>query len=168
MNPLSSIGGNTPICDRVVNMNQALSVLVTQLHPKGWTSIFSAMLQSSVELHDEQATQKWLFSTGVALGESLALSGDLSLEELQVEINAVLDRMQWGYAELVQKGNEVYVRHMGCPFLIASPPNQIELAGLLLGGLYYQWFTTLGMDPSTEVSVVAEDDSGLLAEISFI
>lgn len=149
-------------------MNQALNVLINQLHPKGWVTLFSGLVQSGVALHGEQAAQKWLFSTGVALGEGLPLSDDLSLEELQLEINKVLDRMQWGYAELVQKGNEVYVRHMGCPFLTSSPPDQIELAGLLLGGLYYQWFTSLGLDPSTEVSVVAEDDTGLLAEITFI
>lgn len=149
-------------------MNQALNVLLSQLHPKGWVTLFSGLVQSGVALHGEQAAQKWLFSTGVALGEGLPLSDDLSLEELQLEINKVLDQMQWGCAELVQKGNEVYVRHMGCPFLTSSSPDQIELAGLLLGGLYYQWFTSLGMDPSTEVNVVAEDDSGLLAEITFI
>ena len=149
-------------------MNPALNVLINQLHPKGWVALFSGLIQTSVDLQDETAVQKWLFSTGVLLGEQNPLADDLSLEELQIEINTVFDHLQWGYAELIQKGNEVYVRHMGCPFLTCLPAGRIELAGLLLGGLYYQWFTSLGMDPSTEVSVVAEDDTGLLAEITFI
>lgn len=149
-------------------MGPRMNILINQLHPYGWTSLFDSLLDTSLELLDESAVQALLFGTGVGLAKRNPLSEDLSLEELQVEINAVFDRLSWGHAEIIQKGNEIYVRHLGCPPLVCLGPEKIELAGVLLGGVYYEWFTSLGMDPGTEVRVVSEDESGLLAEVTFV
>lgn len=149
-------------------MNSDLNALITQLYPKGWTSLFTSIVDASIDLIDESSVQKLLFSTGLNLAKQNPLSDDLSLDELQTEMNSVFDRNGWGHCEIIQKGNEIYVRHLGCPFLICLGPDKLELAGVLLGGLYYQWFTNLGMDASTEVSVITEDDTGFLAEVTFI
>ncbi|MCR2747876.1 cellulose biosynthesis protein BcsD [Limnobacter parvus] len=149
-------------------MNPGLNTLITQLHPKGWTSLFVSLVDASVDLLEENEVQKLLFTTGLNLAKQNPLPEDLSLDELQAEMNLVFDRHGWGYSEIIQKGNEIYVRHLGCPFLVCMGPEKLELAGVLLGGMYYQWFTNLGMHEDTEVSVISEDDTGLLAEVSFI
>jgi hypothetical protein len=156
------------MCLGALQMNSGFNTLIAQLHPKGWTSLFDCLLDVSSDLLDENTVQTLLFGTGVGLAKRNPLSDDLSLEELQIEINSVFDRLGWGQAEIIQKGNEIYVRHLGCQFLVCLGPEKIELAGVLLGGVYYEWFTNLGMDPGTEVRVVSEDDSGLLAEVTFV
>ena len=145
-----------------------MNVLISQLHPKGWTSLFNGLVNASADLLDDAVVKTLLFNTGVGLAKDNPLPEELSLDELQLEINAVFERMGWGYAEIIQKGNEIYVRHLGFPVLMVLGPEKLELAGVLLGGLYHRWFTNLGMDPATEVSVVSEDDTGLLAEVTFI
>lgn len=145
-----------------MDLNSALK----QAYPAGWVQIYLSILQATAARMDEATAQEIFYQAGLQIAGRFPLQADGSFDLLEAELNSLLGHLSWGGVEIAQRSTGVEVRHYGFPGLGVVDPAHYPLVGVLLGGMYFGWFSSLGMDEEAEVSVVT-DEIGYTAEISF-
>jgi hypothetical protein len=139
-----------------------------QLYTPGWIASFNGIVESMLELFGEENTRKALYVAGAKIAGHFQIDNNVTFDGLEDELNRQLDFLRWGSVEVTRIGGDVRLKHTAFPAMVCASEPHVEYASVFLGGVYYQWFSALGMDPAAEVSVLVDETNGLIADIRFL
>jgi len=112
-----------------------------------WAHFIAAMFAEFEERVDPVEADQFLETLGSRMAQSLPLRRCDSLEELEEDINAVLEGIDWGWVRIAENGGHIEIVHGAYPLVPQDEQRRSWLAPTL-EGLYTEWMTGQGGDPS--------------------
>ncbi|HEY1798100.1 MAG TPA: cellulose biosynthesis protein BcsD [Stellaceae bacterium] len=112
-----------------------------------WAHFIAAMFAEFEERVDPAEADQFLETLGSRMAQSLPLRRCDSLEELEEDINAVLEGIDWGWVRIEESGGFIEIEHGAYP-LVPQDESRRSWIGPALEGLYTEWMTGQGGDPT--------------------
>jgi hypothetical protein len=112
-----------------------------------WAHFIAAMFAEFEERVDPVEADQFLETLGSRMAQSLPLRRCDSLEELEEDINAVLEGIDWGWVRIEEAGGFIEIEHGAYPLVPQDEQRRSWLAPTL-EGLYTEWMTGQGGDPT--------------------
>ncbi|MCR5085233.1 MAG: hypothetical protein K6A65_07000 [Succinivibrionaceae bacterium] len=127
--------------------------------PSGWFELIHEIIKMmSVNSRGDEYL-RFLQETGRRVAEQYPVPELSRIEDLRLSINARLDKFKWGYADIIDSGDSLLIRHHCMP---RHNPGNIrdpwpKAFAYVLCGLYGGWFRSSGA-PATLVCTVESVD----------
>lgn len=118
-----------------------------------WVHFLAAMFAEFEERVDPAEADQFLETLGSRMARSLPLRRCDSLEELEEDINAVLEGIDWGWSRISEAGAYIEIMHGAYPVVPQDEQRRSWLVAAL-EGLYTGWMAAQGGDPSCSARVV--------------
>lgn len=118
-----------------------------------WVHFLAAMFAELEERVDPVEADQFLETLGVRLARSLPLRRCESLEELEDDINAVLEGIDWGWMRIAESGRFIEIIHGAYPIIPQDDTKRSWLVPIL-EGLYTEWLGEQGGDPDFSARMV--------------
>jgi hypothetical protein len=118
-----------------------------------WVHFIAAMFSEFEERVDPSEADQFLETIGSRMAQSLPLRRCESLEDLQDDINAVLEGMDWGWVRIAENGRFIEIVHGAYP-LIPQDEGRRSWLVPILEGVYTEWLGEQGGDPSFTARLV--------------
>ncbi|HZT88801.1 MAG TPA: cellulose biosynthesis protein BcsD [Stellaceae bacterium] len=118
-----------------------------------WVHFLAAMFGEFEERVDASEADHFLETIGSRMAQSLPLRRCESLEDLQDDINAVLEGMDWGWVRVAESGRFIEIVHGAYP-LIPQDESRRSWLVPVLEGLYTEWLGEQGGDPAFTARLV--------------
>ncbi|MBV8890236.1 MAG: hypothetical protein JO267_01665 [Alphaproteobacteria bacterium] len=118
-----------------------------------WVHFISAMFAEFEERVDPTEADQFLETLGGRMAQSLPLRRCESLEELEDDINAVLEGIDWGWVRIAENGRFIEIVHGAYPMVPQDESRRSWLVPLL-EGVYTEWLNEQGGDPSFTARLV--------------
>jgi len=112
-----------------------------------WAHFIAAMFAEFEERVDPAEADQFLETLGSRMAQSLPLRRCDSLEELEEDINAVLEGIDWGWVRIEEVAGYIEIEHGAYPLVPQDEARRSWLAPTL-EGLYTEWMTGQGGDPT--------------------
>jgi hypothetical protein len=112
-----------------------------------WAHFIAAMFAEFEERVDPVEADQFLETLGSRMAQSLPLRRCDSLEELEEDVNAVLEGIDWGWVRIEEAGGFIEIEHGAYPLVPQDEQRRSWLAPTL-EGLYTEWMTGQGGDPT--------------------
>lgn len=112
-----------------------------------WAHFIAAMFAEFEERVDPAEADQFLDTLGSRMAQSLPLRRCDSLEELEEDINAVLEGIDWGWVRIEEVGGFIEIEHGAYPLVPQDETRRSWLAPTL-EGLFTEWMTGQGGDPT--------------------
>ena len=128
----------------------------TQQHTsRQWVHLIAAMFAEFQERVDPIEADQFLETLGSRMARSLPLRRCDNLEELEDDINAVLQGIDWGWVRIAESGRFIEITHGAYP---AIPQDEHRRNWLvpLLEGVYTEWLREQGGDPGFSARLVGQ------------
>jgi hypothetical protein len=119
-----------------------------------WAHFIAAMFAEFEERVDPAEADQFLETLGSRMAQSLPLRRCDSLEELEEDINAVLEGIDWGWVRIEEVGGYIEIEHGAYPLVPQDEARRSWLAATL-EGLYTEWMTGQGGDPTCSARLAA-------------
>ncbi len=120
-----------------------------------WVHFMAAMFAEFEERVDALEADQFLETLGSRMARSLPLRRCESLEELEEDINAVLEGIDWGWARIAESGRFIEITHGAYPII---PQDEARRSWVvpILEGVYTEWFGPQGGDPGFSARLVGQ------------
>jgi hypothetical protein len=118
-----------------------------------WVHLMAAMFAEFEERVDQGEAELFLETLGVRMAQSLPLRRCDSLEELEDDINAVFEGIDWGWVRIAETGRFIEIVHGAYP-LVPQDESRRNWLVPVLEGIYTEWLTDQGGDASFSARVV--------------
>ena len=119
-----------------------------------WAHFLAAMVAEFEERVDPVEADQFLETLGARMAQTLPLRRCDSLAELEDDINAVLEGIDWGWARIAEKGGYIEIVHGAYP-VVAQDETRRSWIAPILEGLYTEWMTEQGGDASCSARLTA-------------
>ena len=118
-----------------------------------WVHLLAAMFAELEERVDPAEADQFLETLGSRMAQGLPLRRCDSLEDLEEDINAVLEGIDWGWVRIAESGRFIEIVHGAYPII---PQDEARRSWLvpILEGLYTQWLGEQGGDPAFSARLV--------------
>jgi len=124
----------------------SLRYYAQQHSSRQWVHFIAAMLAELEERVDPMEADQFLETLGTRLARSLPLKRCESLEDLEDDINAILEGIDWGWARIVESGRFIEITHGAYPIIPQDETRRSWIAPILEGA-YTEWLGSQGGDP---------------------
>ncbi|HEX3864800.1 MAG TPA: cellulose biosynthesis protein BcsD [Stellaceae bacterium] len=118
-----------------------------------WVHFLAGMFAEFEDRVDPMEADQFLETLGARMARSLPLRRCESLEELEDDINAVLEGIDWGWARVSENGRFVEITHGSYP-IIPQDDSRRSWMVPVLEGAYTEWFGAQGADPGFSARLV--------------
>ena len=118
-----------------------------------WVHFMAAMFTEFEERVDPTEADQFLETIGSRMAQSLPLRRCESLEELQDDVSAVLEGMDWGWVRIAENGRFIEIVHGAYP-LIPQDESRRSWLVPILEGVYTEWLGEQGGDPGFTARLV--------------
>lgn len=119
-----------------------------------WVHFLAAMFAEFEERVAPAEADQFLETLGIRMAQSLPLRRCDDLQELEDDINAVLEGIDWGWAQIAETGGYIEIVHGAYP-VVAQDEARRSWVAPVLEGLYSQWMTEQGGDTSCSARLIA-------------
>jgi len=119
-----------------------------------WAHFLAAMFAEFEERVDPAEADQFLETLGTRMAQSLPLRRCDSLAELEDDINAVLEGIDWGWVQITEAGDYVEIVHGAYPVVAQDEARRSWIAPVL-EGLYTEWMAEQGGDASCSARLIA-------------
>ena len=122
----------------------------------GWFDLLNLMISGMIDNAGEAESQAFLHNIGEQLAGRYPLPAARTVQDLETQINLVLARFNWGFADLQPQEGAMLIQHLGLPGSDDTQEQAQFQAALsaVLCGLYGRWLREQG--GSATVPVVCE------------
>jgi len=120
-----------------------------------WVHLIAAMFAELQERVDPVEADQFLETLGSRMARSLPLRHCDNLEQLEDDINAVLQGIDWGWARIAETGRFIEITHGAYP-MIPQDENRRNWLVPLLEGVYTAWLGAQGGDPGFSARLVGQ------------
>ena len=124
-----------------------------------WVHFLAAMFAEFEERVDPGEAEQFLETLGARMARLLPLRRCDSLDELQDDINAVLEGIDWGWVRISENGGYIEIVHGAYP-VVAQDEGRRSWLTATLEGLYTGWMTEQGGDAACTARLAAPPDTG--------
>lgn len=125
----------------------------------GWFDLVSVMIDGMIANAGEQEAGDFLREMGVTLAARYPLPEARTVQDLEREINLLLARFGWGFAQLQPQSNALLLQHHALP---AGGTEQWRNAmAAVLAGLYAGWLQAQGGSEAVPLVLELNDGSTL-------
>jgi hypothetical protein len=118
-----------------------------------WAHFLAAMFAEFEERVDPAEADQFLETIGTRMAQSLPLRRCDSLAELEEDINAVLEGLDWGWVRIREAEGYIEIVHGAYPIVAQDETRRSWLAPTL-EGLYTQWMSEQGGDKSCSARLI--------------
>jgi hypothetical protein len=125
----------------------SLSYYARQQCSRQWIHFMAAMFSAFEDRVDPAEADQFLEALGLKMAQLLPLRRCENLEELEADINAVLEGIDWGWIRLREAGQFIEITHGAYP-LVPQDASRRSWLVPILQGLYGGWLGEQGGDPS--------------------
>lgn len=124
----------------------SLRYYVEQHCSRQWVHFLAAMFAEFEERVDPMEADQFLETLGSRMARALPLRRCESLEELEDDINAVIEGIDWGWVRIAESGRFIEIAHGAYPLI---PQDEARRSWLvpILEGVYTEWLGSQGGDP---------------------
>lgn len=133
----------------------SLRYYAQQQTSRQWVHFMAAMFSEFEERVDPMEADQFLETLGTRVARSLPLRRCESLEDLEADINAVLEGIEWGWVRIAESGRFVEIVHGAFP-IVPQDENRRSWLVPFLEGLYTEWFGAQGGDPGFTARLVGQ------------
>ena len=116
-----------------------------QIHAQ-WAPFLAALATELSAVADEAGAAAFMRATGARVARQHPLGKLETLEELELRINAILDRMDWGWTQLDDGIDHIVITHGACPNVLSDDKDGVwpGLMAEVLAGAYGAWLSEQG------------------------
>jgi hypothetical protein len=125
----------------------SLSYYARQQCSRQWVHFMAAMFSAFEDRVEPAEADQFLEALGAKMAQLLPLRRCENLEELEADINAVLEGIDWGWMRLGEAGQFIEITHGAFP-LVPQDESRRSWLVPILQGLYGGWLGEQGGDPS--------------------
>ena len=125
----------------------SLSYYARQQCSRQWVHFIAAMFSAFEDRVEPAEADQFLEALGLKMAQLLPLRHCENLEELEADINAVLEGIDWGWMRLREAGQFIEITHGAFP-LVPQDESRRSWLVPILQGLYGGWLGEQGGDPS--------------------
>jgi hypothetical protein len=118
-----------------------------------WAHFLAAMFAEFEERVDPAEADQFLETLGTRMAQSLPLRRCDSLSELEEDINAVLEGIDWGWVRITEMSGYIEIVHGAYP-VVAQDETRRSWLVPTLEGLYTQWMSEQGGDNSCSARLI--------------
>ena len=112
-----------------------------------WVYFLAAMFAEFEERVDPAEADQFLETLGARMARSFPLRRCESLDDLEADINAILEDIDWGWARVSEGNHFIEIVHGAYPVIPQDEERRSWLAPIL-EGLYTEWLGEQGGDAS--------------------
>ena len=133
----------------------SLRYYVQQHCSRQWVHLLAAMFAEFEERVDPVEADQFLETLGSRMARSLPLRRCESLQDLEADINAVLEGIDWGWVRIAESGRFIEITHGAYPII---PQDETRRSWLvpILEGIYTEWLGAQGGEPGFSARLVGE------------
>jgi hypothetical protein len=139
----------------------SLSYYARQQCSRQWIHFIAAMFSAFEDRVDPAEADQFLEALGLKMAQLLPLRRCENLEELEADINAVLEGIDWGWMRLREAGQFIEITHGAFP-LVPQDESRRSWLVPILQGLYGGWLGEQGGDPSFAARLADQSRGALL------
>jgi hypothetical protein len=125
----------------------SLNYYARQHCSRQWVYFLAAMFAEFEERVDPAEADQFLETLGARMARSFPLRQCESLEDLEADINAILEDIDWGWARVIEGDHFIEIVHGAYPVIPQDPERRSWLAAIF-EGLYTEWLGEQGGDAS--------------------
>jgi hypothetical protein len=133
----------------------SLRYYVEQHCSRQWVHFLAAMFAEFEERVDPVEADQFLETLGARMAHSLPLRRCESLEELEDDINAVLEGIDWGWVRIAESGRFIEITHGAYPIIPQDESRRSWLVPIL-EGVYTEWLSAQGGDPGFAARLIGQ------------
>jgi hypothetical protein len=112
-----------------------------------WVFFLAAMFAEFEERVDPAEADQFLETLGARMARSFPLRQCESLDDLEADINAILEDIDWGWARVSESEHFIEIVHGAYP-VIPQDEERCSWLAPILEGLYTEWLGEQGGDAS--------------------
>lgn len=115
----------------------------------GWFDLLSLIIGGMIDNAGEEESHAFLHNIGENLAARYPLPAVRSVQDLEIQVNLLLSRFNWGFADIQPQQSAVIIQHLALPASDGSLEQarwQSALAAVLCG-LYSRWLREQGGSP---------------------
>ena len=112
-----------------------------------WVHLMASMFAEFEDRVDPTEADRFLWTLGTRMAQSLPLRRCETLEELEDDINAVFSGIDWGWVRVAENGRFIEIIHGAYP-QVPQDENRRSWLVPILEGLYTEWLSEQGGDAS--------------------
>lgn len=122
----------------------------------GWFDLLNLMINGMIDNAGEAESQAFLQNIGEQLAARYPLPAARTVQDLETQINLVLARFNWGFADMQPQESALVIHHLGLPGSdgVQEQAQWQAALGAVLCGLYGRWLREQG--GSATVPVICE------------
>jgi hypothetical protein len=133
----------------------SLRYYAQQQSSRQWVHLMAAMFAEFQERVDPAEADQFLETLGSRMARSLPLRHCDNLEELEDDINALLQGIDWGWVRIAESGRFIEITHGAYP-LIPQDEHRRSWLVPILEGVYTEWLRGQGGDPGFAARLVGQ------------
>ena len=147
-----------PQIDSLSLAPETAQYLVEQRCSAQWRDFFQALAAEFAGALSPEDLRALMFRVGARFAAANPLPPCTTLDELQLSMTAVWERIDWGWVRLTQETAQLLIHHSLSPVYAAFGPDHAQWAGGFLQGVYQSWFEHAGAG-QLKVAQVATGDA---------
>ncbi len=89
---------------------------------------------------------------GTAMAQSLSTPAGDTISELEDSINAIWFDMDWGWVNLVEKEDGLFIEHHASPLQVAFGEEALAWSTAILEGIYAHWFSVISSGSALQLT----------------
>lgn len=94
---------------------------------------------------------------GKLMAEKLPMPAGNTLASLEESINAIWLDMDWGWVQLSEKNEGLFIDHHVSPLCVAFGAEALSWSSAILEGVYQYWFAAIGAGTQLQLTQVSAD-----------
>lgn len=110
-----------------------------------WVHFLASMFAEFDERVDRGEAERFLEVLGARMGRMMPLPPSDNLEQLETDINAMLEDIDWGWARIAETDHFLEITHGAYP-VVPQNDSQGSWIAPVLEGLYGEWLSEQGGD----------------------
>ncbi len=91
---------------------------------------------------------------GKSMAQSIPAPTGNTLEELKKSINSIWFDMNWGWVNLIERDNGLFIEHHVAPLLDAFGEEAMVWSPAILEGIYAHWFAVISSNPALQLTQI--------------
>jgi hypothetical protein len=139
----------------------SLGYYARQQCSRQWIHFMAAMFSAFEDRVEPAEADQFLEALGAKMAQLLPLRRCENLEELEADINAVLEGIDWGWMRFRETGQFIEITHGAYP-LVPQDENRRSWLVPILQGLYGGWLGEQGGDPGFTARLADQGRGALL------
>lgn len=121
-----------------------------------WVHFLAAMFAEFDERVDRAEAEQFLEILGMRMARMMPLPPSDNLGQLEADINAILEDIDWGWARVAESDHFLEITHGAYPMVPQDETQRCWLAPVL-EGLYSEWLGEQGGDRALTVRLADRD-----------